>query len=470
MGASEELILEVLSGRKPVGGDLCGLTLDGKVLPRREHIVPWDLSGVSLRGAVLTRLDLSDANFRGADLSGAAFRNVNLEGADFSESGAAGAIFEDVNLSYGEFRDADLRGAAFTFANLADVSYKGADMRGVSVNAARLTMNGGTHTLGMKEALRHRYRRVSYPFVAGVSGDAFDLAYLIESSSMKWGGFVRETFDRGMAACGFATEFVNETDVETAWRCLTNELSEGGGVVTPVHIGGACITGSGFGGSEWVYVSDFDRPNNSVRVRCLLGDEIWFTWEEFIRCWCVRHPLARQREEIVYSLCIVRDRVEEVEEGEAVLRGLRNAVEILNGGEKPAKGAVCGIPVYDFMLRDLDVDPLVDEEGCAWLGLGVRHHHGSRWAVRDFLLEASEKYLIGAEEPIERAVRHYESVMSELARVIRILPASLNGDEGDANRFIENRDEAARCLRAARTAEREAMGALTEIVERGRPR
>ena len=470
MSTSEDLILQVLAGRTPEGGDLAGVTLDGKRLPRRERVVPWALGGVSLRGAVLTRLDLRDADFRGSDLSGAAFRNVNLERADFSEAVVGGAIFDDVNLAYAKFLDADLRGAAFSFANLADVSFKGADMRGASVNAARLTMNGGTHTLGMKEALRHRYRRVSYPFVAGVSGDAFDLAYLIESGSMEWGGFVRETFDRCMAACGFSTDFLNESDVEEAWRRLTTELAEGNGVVTPVHIGGACVTGSAFGGSAWVYVCDFDRRRDAVRVRCLLGDEIWLGWDEFIRSWCVRHPETSAGGEIVYSLCVMRNRVEEVEEGEAVLRGIRSAVGILEGGEKPEFGAVCGIPVYDFLLRDLEVDPLMDEEGCAWLGPGVRHHHGSRWAVRDFLVEASEKYLVEAEKPLGRAIELYQGVMDDLARVIRIMPAGLNDHDGDASRFIENREEAARCLRSARAAETEALAALAESALYGRPR
>ena len=172
MAPSDDVIQAIVRGQRPPDGELAGVAFDGKTLPRREEIVPWDLSGVNLRGTVFTRLDLSSANLKSADLSGTVFRNVNLGNADLREVSAAGAIFEDVNLAYADFAKADLRGAVFSYVNLADVGFKDADLSGAAVNGVRFSMNGCTHTLGMKEALNHRYRPASYPFVAGVSGDA----------------------------------------------------------------------------------------------------------------------------------------------------------------------------------------------------------------------------------------------------------------------------------------------------------
>ena len=464
-----DMIRVVLDGGKPAGREFAGCTLDGRQMPARERKAPWNLSGVNLRGTVFTRLDLKGADFQGADLSGAAFRNVNLQGARFHGVAGAGAIFEDVNLAYASFREGDLRGTQFSLANLADIDFKGADLRGATVNGVRFSLNGGTHVLGLKEALNHRYRKVSYPFAVGVSADAFWLSYLTESGTLAWGGFPQHSLRNGFDACGFASEFVNELDVEAAWRRLVFELEAGHGVVTPLHVGGRWIAGSGFGGSEWVYVSGYDAAANAVRVRCLLGDDLAFTWDEFVRCWCIHHPQERARDDIVYTFCVMGDRIEDIGPGEAVLRGLRAGLGILDLGETTEEGAVCGIPAYDLLLRDLDVEAVAGEEGCNWLGLGLMHHHGSRWAIRDFLTEAG-RHLTGATESLEAAREAYAGVLFDLRAAMELLPESLAGDEADVESqvemFLANRDEAARHLRSARAGERAAAEALADVVER----
>ncbi len=468
MQPSAETIRAILEGKRPTE-DLSGVTLDGKRLPRRDRVAPWNLSGVILRGAVLTRLDLTEAKFTNADLSGAAFRGVNLLRADFTGATAAGALFNDVNLAYAEFRDADLRGAAIAYANLADVSFRDADLHGASVNAVRLSLNGSTHALGLKEALNERYGRVSYPFAAGVSGDAFCLAYLPDTGQLSWGGYAEQALRAGLAACGLESEFVNETDLEDAWRRLTRELRAGHGAITPVHVGDPSITGSAFGGSEWIFLTGYDADRDTVRARCLRGDAMEWPWEEFARRWCMRHPQDPGRSPLVYTFCVVKGRRETVHPGEAVLRGIRNGLRVLDLGDGAEEGVVYGIPAYDLLLRDLDVDPRSDHEGCGWLGPGVRHLHGSRWALRDFLLEA-RRYLTGGETPLARAVAAIETAMADLASLVRLLPWSLAGDEADAVEvFLANREEAARRLRAARSREEEARDALAEYVAEARP-
>jgi hypothetical protein len=465
-------IRRILRGERPADAILAGATLDGRELSVRDRIVPWDLSGLNLRGTVFTRLDLSRASFAGADLSGAAFRNVNLQGAGFARIEGAGAIFEDVNLAYASFRDADLRGAQFSLANLADIDFKRADLRGATVNGVRFSLNGGTHALGLKEALRHRFGEVSYPFAAGVSGDAFWLSYLPETGALVWGGFPHETLRRGLTACGFESEFANVLDVEEAWRRLTTGLKAGHGAVTPLHVGGRWIAGSGFGGSEWVYVSGYEPGDNAVRVRCLLGDDLLYPWDEFVRSWCIHHPMEEDLERIVYTFCVVGERREEVTPGQAVLRGLQDGVAILDLGEFPTERAVCGIPVYDLLLRDLEVEPLPGEETVGWLGLGLMHHHGSRWAIRDFLLEAG-RHLQGADEGLSSAIRAYERALSEIRTTMEILPPSLGGDGPEAEEahalYLDNREQAGKHLRAARAAEREAREALLGVIETAEP-
>jgi hypothetical protein len=467
MELTEGLFQELMEGRRPADADLSGITIDGKRMPERDEVVAWDLSGVNLRGAVLTRLDLTGARFRGADLAGAAFMNVALSGADFRDVSAGGAIFEDVNLAYASFRGSDLRGTSFSYANLADINFKGADLRGASVNGVRFSLNGGTHCLGLKESLIHRYRDVTYPFVIGVSGDAFWLSYRSETGNLAWGGFPRETFTRGLAACGFESELVNEVDVETAWRRLVSELKEGRGVITPLHVGGQWITGSAFGGSEWVYVSSYDAGEDSVRVRCLLGNDLEFTWDEFVRSWCIHHPLAEYRDEIVYTMCVVGERVQSVEPWEAALAGIRSGIEILDLGELARENAVCGIAAYDLLVRDLQADPDQAAECCLWLGHGLMHHHGSRWAIRDFLKEARSLLPVGGRE-IDEAIALYEEVLADLREAVELLPASLAGEDDLAEearrKFSENRDAARKHLRDARAGEEKAREALKAVL------
>jgi hypothetical protein len=427
---------------------------------------------VNLRGTVFTRLDLAGADFRGADLSGAAFRNVNLQGAALQGVVGAGAIFEDVNLAYASFREGDLRGAQLSHANLADIDFKGADLRGATVNGVRFSLNGGTHVLGLKEALNHRYDPVSYPFTVGVSADAFWFSYFTDGGNLAWGGFPEETFANGFRACGYRSEFVNELDVEEAWRRLVRELKAGHGVVTPLHVGGRWIAGTAFGGSEWVYVSGYDAERNSVTVRCLLGDDLTYTWDEFVRSWCVHHPMEPKQDRIVYSFCVMGEREEEVSAGEAVLRGIRTGLELLERGEAPEHGAVCGIPVYDLVLRDLDLEAFAGDEECGWLGLGLMHHHGSRWAIHDFLGEAA-RHLEGADEAFAAARERYAAILVDLRKAMEMLPPRLGGEGREAEElmvlFLSNREEAARHLRSARSGEKKAAEALAEILETARP-
>jgi hypothetical protein len=266
---------------------------------------------------------------------------------------------------------------------------------------------------------------------------------------------------------------VNEFDVEKAWRRMTEELKIGRGAITPLHVGEQWITGAGFGGSEWVYVSRYDPSANTVRVRCILGNDIEYHWDDFVRSWCVRHPQDRRRGDIIYTFCVVGEKTAERTAGEAVIAGLRTGLEILSLGEFPEEEAVCGIPAYDLLLRDLEAEPSAVDEGCSWLGLGLMHHHGSRWAIRDFLEEVGQ-HVSGVDAEIEEAVRLYESVLDHLRGTIEVLPDTIKGDSEAARAarraFLENRDEAGRLLRGARKAEQEAIEVLGTIVEKASPR
>ena len=96
-------------------------------------------SSPDLRGAVLTRMDLSRANLRGVDLSGAVLNKMRLVKADLS-----GAILCDTTLSRAIIRDAtltgaDLRRADLSMADLRRATFHAADLSHADLRGAKLT-------------------------------------------------------------------------------------------------------------------------------------------------------------------------------------------------------------------------------------------------------------------------------------------------------------------------------------------
>jgi len=87
----------------------------------------FDLEGVDLSYAFLSRADLSYANLKGADLRRTDLSHANLRGTDLSHA----------DLSY-----ADLKGANLFVADLIETHLTGADLMGADLTAARL--NGTT--------------------------------------------------------------------------------------------------------------------------------------------------------------------------------------------------------------------------------------------------------------------------------------------------------------------------------------
>jgi hypothetical protein len=176
VGADDPRIREAAE-RAARGEPLGTLSLAGVAFPREfASPRPLDFTGGDCAARPRPR-----PLARPARISRASFRNVTLTGANFDGCAARGAVFGDVNLAYASFLESDLRGAMLFNANMADISLKGATLDGAEVNAIRLSLNGGTHVLGLKEALRALAGETSYPYIAGVSGDAFWISYLLKT-------------------------------------------------------------------------------------------------------------------------------------------------------------------------------------------------------------------------------------------------------------------------------------------------
>ncbi|MFQ5845576.1 MAG: pentapeptide repeat-containing protein, partial [Planctomycetota bacterium] len=297
---AQRVLQRVTAGESLSGLDLTGLRIVGESFGESP---PADFSRCDLRGAHFERVDLARAQFVEANLSGATFRTVNLSRADLRRCAARGSVFSDVNLAYANFAGADLRGSILFEANMADVSFKDASLEGAEVDAIRLSLNGSTHVLGLKEALRALAGETSYPYIAGVSGDCFWLTYYQKTRELNWGGFAKDALRRGLENFGFECELVDEVEEPAAWDALRRAVADGRTVITPLHVSKATILGGGFGGAEWVFVTGIDR--GEVLVNCLLGDGLRFGRERFLSGWCMHHPEEEAAGDLpTYYICV----------------------------------------------------------------------------------------------------------------------------------------------------------------------
>jgi hypothetical protein len=97
------------------------------------YLNPSHLYRADLREADLTRALLNGANLRGADLRGANLENAILDSAILSDANLTGA-----NLTGAILSRSNLTGANFTDANLTGANFNGADLKRTNVSGATL--------------------------------------------------------------------------------------------------------------------------------------------------------------------------------------------------------------------------------------------------------------------------------------------------------------------------------------------
>lgn len=90
-----------------------------------------DLSGTSLRWAILNK-----AKFDGVDFTSAHFNNAQLKDAELKEAILFNADFTDAIMDGAQLQGADLRGAVFHNATVAGVNFKDAKLHGADLTGA----------------------------------------------------------------------------------------------------------------------------------------------------------------------------------------------------------------------------------------------------------------------------------------------------------------------------------------------
>ena len=139
-----------------------------------EEVV--DLSGIDLRGALLTNVNLANANLRCAllshcDLSDATLNGADLTFADLSHAVAIGnANFKGATLKFAKLNSADLSGADLSTANLSYSNLAGARLESALLAGTNLALthlwktflfSRDSHTLPKKEPSRDEVKSVA---------------------------------------------------------------------------------------------------------------------------------------------------------------------------------------------------------------------------------------------------------------------------------------------------------------------
>lgn len=110
--------------------------LKGYADRRRMDLSQADLRGAKLRNADLRWADLSDAGLRGADLCGANLSHTDLHGADLCGANLCDANLCGVNLCGADLCAANLCNTNLSYADLCDADLCDANLGGADLSCA----------------------------------------------------------------------------------------------------------------------------------------------------------------------------------------------------------------------------------------------------------------------------------------------------------------------------------------------
>jgi uncharacterized protein YjbI with pentapeptide repeats len=158
-GANLTDVVLPVDGEKLHGVEVQHATLGRDQLEKLYSAGISDFTGVKLAGANLSNLNLVEANLTGMDLTGANLANVRVHGAtlgrdqleklyaagirDFTGVKLRGANLSnldlvDANLTDADLSEANLRGTDLTNTDLTSVTLTGVDVRGATLNGKQL--------------------------------------------------------------------------------------------------------------------------------------------------------------------------------------------------------------------------------------------------------------------------------------------------------------------------------------------
>lgn len=123
------------------GCDISGAILSEVNLPNAD-LSHANLAGADLTKAILKGTDLSHANLQGAKFQNTDLSNTNLSGADLSNTQLSSAILSNAQLTGANLSNAQLKGTRFWgfagYANLSSANLTGADLQGADLSSIKL--------------------------------------------------------------------------------------------------------------------------------------------------------------------------------------------------------------------------------------------------------------------------------------------------------------------------------------------
>lgn len=171
-----------------------------------------DLSGVNLKGVVLSKIDLVGANFSKANLIEADFTGSDLTGSNFAGANLTAAHLVGTELIGADFSDANLSGADVSGAFLANARLIKAILIGTNLTGAYMSLVNLTEATLMESNLQN----------ANLSMANLTMAHLYRANLSKVDLFGAELCDANLARVDLTDANLNMANLSGADLSMTN--------------------------------------------------------------------------------------------------------------------------------------------------------------------------------------------------------------------------------------------------------
>lgn len=312
----------------------------------------------------------------------------------------------------------------------------------------------------LQYCLRRKGERLPKAEVMGLAGEAFRFFF---SRNRPNRGVTVFTFNPLRAVCsalGYNCTLEWQEDPRRAVGLLRQHLDAQDYPLLRTH-------------NDWVVVRA-EQAGEGFEIRPSRGRGERWSEQQLVERWRAEAGLL-ELGLIGHYLFTVGEREHEPPRRDAALGSLRRAVRLLTRARR-VDGCAAGVRAYDELVELLSRKRKASEEGAIqdfqkyaiWNRAALRTLQGSRAAASRYLELIEPDMCEEAQEPIRRAAERFRQVAQAWERIV-LLPRETRPDAPTIRRFLSERRELARSLRAARTWEddcSEKLAAAVEIEER----
>ena len=313
------------------------------------------------------------------------------------------------------------------------------------------------HTL--YEAVKHREDEsaVSFPYLMGVSGEAFRFFYNRAAPEAGMNTFFHNPLRAACKALGFNFEISYDETFTAAWERLSENMSAGKPTLLPFP--DCCpFLMEGKHPEEIVYQNGSRHQIGAEDVR-----EQWQPGGGFLEL----GPHG-------YYQFVIDSRDREPKARDVALGALRGAIKMMNTRRK-IRDCAMGLAAYEELISDLnnltsgrrkpaehDIDKIAK-----WASMPLEQCIEARKAAFEYLISVREHFEAEEQEHLDKAIAAYQAVVVLLKKVQQVLgnPAAPSSQSQAIRRFRSNCRMAVKLLKKVLSVETAGIGEMESIIQ-----